>query len=57
MAAKPKLKLPCEGNGDRVPDMWNKDSATCTTCGKNVRVVNYRPKLGGRFGDHIDERK
>lgn len=54
--AKPKLRLPCEGIGDRVPDMWNKESANCTTCGKLIRVVSYRPKIGGRFADHIDER-
>jgi hypothetical protein len=51
-----KKKLPCDGNGRKANPLM-KDRATCSVCGKqDVRVVNYRPKIGGRFADHIDER-
>lgn len=44
---------PCDGTGRRVVNIYLKDRAPCSVCGKEVRVVNYRPKIGGRYGEHI----
>lgn len=44
-------KTPCDGSGQRA-NPFMKDRATCPVCGKDVRVVSYRPKLGGRYADH-----
>ncbi|QSM01124.1 hypothetical protein SEA_NANOSMITE_79 [Mycobacterium phage Nanosmite] len=45
-------KAPCDGGG-RKANPYMKDKATCPVCGKpDVRIVNYRPKIGGRLADH-----
>jgi hypothetical protein len=54
----PKSKTQCDGSGRKVPNMHLKlnERTPCTVCGKETRVVNYRPKIGGLFADHVDER-
>ena len=44
-------RKPCKGSDTRA-NPYMKDRATCPYCGKDVRVVNYRPKLGGRLAEH-----
>lgn len=48
---------PCVNSGRAIHNPYFTDRVSCPECGKkDVRVVSYRPKLGGRYADHVNER-
>jgi hypothetical protein len=50
VASKPKG--PCGKSNRPTGNGYVKDTLACPECGKQVRVINFRPKIGGRYQEH-----
>lgn len=50
MAKKPKP--PCPKSNRPTGNGFVSDSLVCPECGKQVRVINFKAKIGGRYQEH-----